>query len=140
MNQSNTAKTKKLPAEEANSRVQVLLAENLHKSYGSRPALRGLSFSLNAGRVMGFLGPNGAGKTTAIRVLTTILEPSLGQYFVTGIHSAYPEKIRSKIGVLPESLGFPKQITGIELLTYFGRLYGRTAAQAKSHGITLLKE
>ena len=101
---------------------QVLLAEDLQKSYGSRPALRGLSFSLQAGRVLGFLGPNGAGKTTAIRILTTILEPDSGYFFVDGISSEYPERIRNKIGVLPESLGFPKQITAIELLTYFGQL------------------
>jgi ABC-2 type transport system ATP-binding protein len=118
----------------------VLLAKDLRKSYGLRPALRGLSFSLNAGRILGFLGPNGAGKTTAIRILTTILEPSSGHFVVDGISSEYPDKIRRKIGVLPESLGFPKQITGIEYLTFFGQLYGRTAAQATAKGMALLEE
>jgi ABC-2 type transport system ATP-binding protein len=103
-------------------------------------ALRGLTFSLQAGRVLGFLGPNGAGKTTAIRILTTILEPTAGRFVVDGISSEYPEKIRRKIGVLPESLGFPKHITGIEYLTYFGQLYGRSAAEAKSLGLELLQE
>jgi len=121
------------------SRV-LLLAEGLHKSYGPRRALRGLSFSLNAGRILGFLGPNGAGKTTAIRILTTMMEADSGQFFVDGISSEYPDKIRRKIGVLPESLGFPKQITGIEYLTYFGRLYGLTAAQARSRSLALLEE
>lgn len=119
---------------------QVLLAEDLRKSYGPRQALRGLSFSLEAGRVLGFLGPNGAGKTTAIRILTTILEPSSGFFFVDGISSEYPEKIRRRIGVLPESLGFPKQMTGIEFLTYFGQLYGRTATEARTNGTALLEE
>jgi ABC-2 type transport system ATP-binding protein len=118
----------------------VLLAKDLRKSYGLRPALRGLSFSLNAGRILGFLGPNGAGKTTAIRILTTILEPSSGHFVVDGISSEYPDKIRRKIGVLPESLGFPKQITGIEYLTFFGQLYGLTAAQATAKGMALLEE
>ncbi len=45
-------------------RTQVLLAEDLRKFYGPRLALQGLSFSLEAGRILGFLGPNGAGKTT----------------------------------------------------------------------------
>src|SRR3972149_6510378 len=103
---------------------QILLAEDLRKSYGPRPALRGLSFSLQAGRILGFLGPNGAGKTTAIRILTTMLEPDAGRFVVDGISSKYPEKIRRKIGVLPENLGFPKQMTGIEYLTYFGQPYG----------------
>jgi ABC-2 type transport system ATP-binding protein len=122
------------------SQAQVLVAEDLEKSYGSRTALRGLSFSLKAGHVMGFLGPNGAGKTTAIRILTTMMEPSSGDFFVDGISSKHPEKIRRRIGALPESLGFPKQITAIEYLTFFGRLYGRTAAEARTNGMALLEE
>jgi ABC-2 type transport system ATP-binding protein len=116
------------------------LAEDLRKSYGPRPALRGLSFSLKAGRILGFLGPNGAGKTTSIRILTTMLEPDAGHFVVDGISSEYPEKIRRKIGVLPENLGFPKQMTAIEYLTYFGQLYGRTTAEARTYGQTLLEE
>ncbi len=120
--------------------TQVLLAENLRKSYGPRPALRGLSFSLNAGRILGFLGPNGAGKTTAIRILTTMLEPDTGSFIVDGISSKYPEKIRRKIGVLPENLGFPRQMTGIEYLTFFGQLYGRTTAEAREYAMIILED
>lgn len=123
-----------------NSQSAVLLAEELRKFYKSREALRGLSFTLKAGRVLGFLGPNGAGKTTAIRILTTIMEPTSGYFFVDGISSEYPEKIRRRIGVLPESLGFPKQITGIEFLIYFGQLYGRSAADARKYAQRLLEE
>jgi len=118
----------------------ILSAHDLHKSYGPRPALRGLSFSLEAGRILGFLGPNGAGKTTAIRILTTILEPDAGHFVVDGISSEHPDQIRRKIGVLPENLGFPRQITGIEYLTYFGQLYGMEAAQARDSGQKLLEE
>jgi ABC-2 type transport system ATP-binding protein len=120
--------------------AEVLLAEDLRKSYGPRPALRGLSFSLQAGRILGFLGPNGAGKTTALRILTTMLDPDSGRFVVAGISSAYPEQIRRKIGVLPENLGLPKHLTGIEYLTYFGELYGRTTADARAYGMTLLEE
>jgi ABC-2 type transport system ATP-binding protein len=127
------------PAPEATA-PPVLLVEDLRKTYGSAPALHGLSFSLKAGRTLGFLGPNGAGKTTAIRILTTVLEPSSGHFFVDGISSDYPKKIRQRIGVLPESLGFAKQVTGIECLTFFGRLYGRTAADARDCGMALLRE
>lgn len=121
-------------------RSQLLLAEDLRKSYGAIAALRGLSFTLDAGRVLGFLGPNGAGKTTAIRILTTILEPDAGRFSIDGISSEFPEKIRRRIGVLPESLGFPKQMTGIEFLIYFAQLYGITAAEARISGAALLKE
>jgi len=123
-----------------NSDHQILLSEDLRKSYGPRQALRGLSFSLKAGRILGFLGPNGAGKTTAIRILTTILEPDSGHFVVDGISSEYPERIRRRIGVLPESLGFPRQMTGIEYLTYFGQLYGRSSADAKANSLRLLED
>lgn len=119
----------------------LLLADDLRKSYdSSRVALRGLSFSLQAGRVLGFLGPNGAGKTTSIRILTTILEPTSGRFYVDGISSEYPEKIRRKIGVLPEGLGFPKHVTGTNYLSYFGQLYGRPASDAKAVAMQLLKD
>jgi ABC-2 type transport system ATP-binding protein len=122
------------------SSLEILKADNLQKYYGKRLALRGLSFSLKAGRVMGFLGPNGAGKTTAIRILTTILEADSGYFFVDGIGSEYPEKIRSRIGVLPESLGFPKQITAVDFLMYFGQLYGWSTSEARRHAVALLEE
>ena len=122
------------------SQSYILLAEDLRKSYGLRPALRGLSFSLKAGRILGFLGPNGAGKTTAIRILTTILQPDAGHFVVDGISCEYPEKIRRRIGVLPEGFGLPKQMTGSEYLTFFGQLYGRTAGEARSYGLALLEE
>ncbi len=64
---------------------------------------------------MGFLGPNGAGKTTSIRILTTILQPSSGHFVVDGVSSDHPEEIRRRIGVLPEGLGFPRQLTGVPL-------------------------
>jgi ABC-2 type transport system ATP-binding protein len=118
----------------------ILVADDLRKSYDGIPALRGLTFALQAGRILGFLGPNGAGKTTAIRILTTVLPPDSGYFSVDGISSDSPERIRRKIGVLPESLGFPKHLTGLEFLTYFGRLYGRRARDAKSQAGTLLQE
>lgn len=131
----NLRKNTKAP----NSQPDVLVAESLSKAYGPRQALQGLSLSLKAGRVLGFLGPNGAGKTTSIRILTTMLEPDSGHFTVDGISSEYPQKIRGKIGVLPENLGFPRQMTGIEYLTYFGQFYGRTAAEAREHSQILLE-
>jgi len=119
---------------------EILRAEGIRKFYGSREALKGLSFSLQSRRVLGFLGPNGAGKTTAIRILTTILEPSEGRFVVDGVSSEQPREIRRRIGVLPESLGFTKSNTAIEHLTYFGQLYGRSAKAAKTHAIALLEE
>ena len=110
---------------------ELLVAEGLRKSYGPRRALQGLTFSLRAGRILGFLGPNGAGKTTSIRILTTMLEPDEGRFEVEGIGSEQPEQIRRRIGVLPESLGLPRHMTGLEYLSYYGQLYGRRSGQAR---------
>jgi ABC-2 type transport system ATP-binding protein len=120
--------------------MEILVAEGIKKTYGQRQALQGLSFSLKAGRILGFLGPNGAGKTTSIRILTTMMEPDAGRFVVNGIGSKEPEKIRRLIGVLPENLGFPRQITAEEYLTYFGQLYGRAQAEARAYALTLLEE
>lgn len=119
---------------------EVLLANDLRKSYGPRPALRGLSFSLHAGHVLGFLGPNGAGKTTAIRIMTTILKPDSGYFAINGTSYENPEKIRNLIGVLPESMGFPKHLTGFEYLIFFSQIYGRSKAEAKVSAGQLLEE
>ena len=121
------------------SQPEILVAEGLRKSYGPRKALKELTFSLKAGRILGFLGPNGAGKTTSIRILTTMMEPEAGHFVIDGISSEYPEQIRHRIGVLPESLGFPKQMTGLEYLIYYGQLYGRTATEATNKAHTLLE-
>jgi ABC-2 type transport system ATP-binding protein len=118
----------------------LLIATDLRKFYGPRLALRGLTFSLQAGHILGFLGPNGAGKTTAIRILTTIMAPDGGSFSVNGIPSEKPDEIRRKIGVLPENLGFPKQMTGLEYLSYYGQLFGQSAADARTRSQTLLKE
>lgn len=122
------------------SQPEILVAEGLKKSYGPRKALQGLTFSLKAGRVLGFLGPNGAGKTTSIRILTTMMEPEAGHFVIDKIGSEYPEQIRRRIGVLPENLGFPRQMTGLEYLIYYGQLYGRTASEAKENAKVLLED
>ena len=119
---------------------QILVAEDLKKSYGPRHALQGLSFSLRAGRILGFLGPNGAGKTTSIRILTTMMEPESGRFVVDGVGSEHPEKIRRMIGVLPENLGLPRQMTGQEYLTYFGQFYGLSHPQARDNAARLLED
>ena len=116
----------------------ILVAHDIHRSYGPRRALRSLSFSLRPGRVLGFLGPNGAGKTTAIRVLTTVLEPTSGTFEVDGVTSDHPDQIRRRIGVLPEGLGFPRHTSGVDYLTFYGQLYGRRRADARQVALGLL--
>jgi ABC-2 type transport system ATP-binding protein len=122
------------------SQPDVLVVEDLRKSYGSRRALQGLTFSLKAGRILGLLGPNGAGKTTSIRILTTMMEPESGHFVIDGVSSRYPEQVRRKIGVLPENFGFPRQMTGLEYLIYYGQLYGLTDSEARQNAQILIDD
>ncbi len=109
-------------------------------TYGDRLAIDDLTVSVARGEVLGVLGPNGAGKTTAIRVLTTMLVPSKGTFSVAGIADSHPSEIRRRIGVLPESPGYPDPQTGAEFLRYHGRLHGLDRAAAHSNAERLLAE
>ncbi len=117
-----------------------LRANDISKSYGTVEAIQGLSFEAHSGEVIGLLGPNGAGKTTAIRVLTTIFKPTSGSFSINGIPHTRQSEIRRYVGVLPESAGYPEHQTGHEYLTYYGRLYGLPAVEARDKASTLLRE
>ena len=120
------------------SQPDVLVVEDLRKSYGPRHALQGLTFSLKAGRILGLLGPNGAGKTTALRILTTAIEPESGHFVIDGIPSRYPEQIRQKIGVLPETVNFHEQVTGLEYLINYGQQAGLGNSEARQNAQILM--
>ncbi|MFA5943509.1 MAG: ABC transporter ATP-binding protein [Candidatus Thermoplasmatota archaeon] len=120
--------------------TQVLEARRLLMKYGDRVAVQDLSFRLHAGEILGFLGPNGAGKTTAIRMLTTILEPTDGSFSVGDINDDEPAKIRRRIGVLPESHGFPSHLTALEYLTYQARFFDVPRREAAEKATNLLDE
>ena len=115
-------------------------ARGVEKHYGSLVAVADLSFEAAEGEILGVLGPNGAGKTTAIRVLTTILAPTRGTFAVAGIPHTRAAEIRRRIGVLPESAGYPEHQTGEEYLRYHARLYGRSRADARVVAAALLDE
>lgn len=104
-------------------------------------ALRGVSLNVKWGEVYGLLGPNGAGKTTTVKILSTLLIPDEGEAYVDG-HNVVDEANRVKpiIGLLlyPDR-GFYSRLSGLENLTYFGRLYGLSSVEAYRRAIELLK-
>jgi ABC-2 type transport system ATP-binding protein len=82
----------------------MIAIENLSKNYGDTEALRGVSFHVPRGQVVGFLGPNGAGKSTTMKILTGYVDKTAGSVTVGGIDVANdPVEARKKIGYLPES-------------------------------------
>ena len=89
------------------------------------PAVEDVTFTVNPGEVFGLLGPNGAGKTTTLRMLCTVLKPSLGFATVAG-HDIVREagRVRQSIGFLSANTGIYDRMTPWEMVTYYGKLYG----------------
>ncbi len=105
-------------------------ARSLCKAYadlrrGNIMALDDVSFHAEPGQVYGLLGPNGAGKTTALRILSTILQPTSGTAIVGGFDCVtQPELVRHQIGYISANTAIYDRMTGWEMVEYFGRLYG----------------
>jgi ABC-2 type transport system ATP-binding protein len=93
-------------------------------------ALHELTVSVNEGEIFGFLGPNGAGKTTTIRLLLGLLHPTSGNARVLG-HDIVRDSlaIRAATGYLPGGIALYDTMTGVQMLDYLGRLYGRPTPQ-----------
>jgi ABC-2 type transport system ATP-binding protein len=117
-----------------------LEVSGLCKRYGQRVALTDLDVVVGGGEILGMLGPNGAGKTTAIRILTTILEPTRGSFSVAGVPHTRPADVRRRIGALPESAGYPARQTGEEYVRYHARLHGRSRQSARDTARALLED
>jgi ABC-2 type transport system ATP-binding protein len=103
----------------------MLEARGLAKYYSAIPAVRGLSFTLKPGGVIGLLGPNGSGKSTTVSILAGLLEPSGGNVFLDGRDVrddllAY----KAKVGYVPEEAVLYTYLTGPEYLALVGNLRG----------------
>ena len=105
------------------SPVPAIAASAVHKAFGRRVALHGLTLEVAAGEVFGFLGPNGAGKTTAMKILLGLVRPTGGTALVFGRPPTDPAA-RRRLGYLPEHFRFQEWATGVELLDFHGRLAG----------------
>lgn len=94
--------------------------------YPGHRALDGLRLSVPAGQVYGLLGPNGAGKSTTINLVTGLLRPTSGRIQVNGVDAlAEPEKARSSLAYVSESVALYPFLTGIENLQLFSRMAGQ---------------
>lgn len=99
-----------------------LEAEGVWKYYGDFPALRGVAFRVEPGSTLALLGRNGAGKTTLLRILAGLSKPSRGS---VKIHDAQvrDESTRRRIGVLGHGISLYEELSALENLLIFARLY-----------------
>jgi len=103
----------------------IIEVEGLTKSYGSKRGIANVSFQVEEGEVFGFLGPNGAGKTTTIRLLMALLRADAGTACIAGLDCWQQSvEIKRLIGYLPGEPSLDPNLTGGQLLEYFGHLRG----------------
>ena len=97
--------------------------KNLVKSYGGKPVVDDLSFTVESGQIYGFLGPNGAGKSTTMNILTGYIGMTSGQVTINGYDLLEePEQVRRSIGYLPEQPPLYTDMTPKEYLDFAAEL------------------
>ncbi len=109
-----------------------------HLSIGRIQALQGVDLDVPSSGIYGFIGPNGAGKTTTLKIVTGLLFPSEGEVRIKG-RPAGDNLVRMDLGFLPESPYFYDYLTGEELVTFFGSLFGIPGKELRDRTSSLLE-
>ena len=98
---------------------------DVHRLFPNVYAVKGISFDIQRGQVVGFIGANGAGKTTTMRMMATLDQPSQGDIVVAGENVAHrPDLVRRLVGWMPDNYGTYANMTVLEYLDFFARAYG----------------
>jgi len=107
--------------------------EGLTRRFGHFTAVDHVSFSVAKGSIFGFLGPNGSGKSTVIRMLCGILKPTEGRGRIAGLDVAEDvDKLKGKLGYMSQKFSLYDELTVMENLLFYGRLYGLGRADLKA--------
>ncbi len=110
----------------------MLEVTQLHKYYGSFHAVKGISFAVEKGEIVGFLGPNGAGKTTTMKIITGFMSMSSGNVAVNGFDVNHESlQVRSQIGYLPENAPLYEDMTVTEYLSFMANMRHLRGAQRR---------
>jgi ABC-2 type transport system ATP-binding protein len=110
----------------------MIAVENLTKRYGDFTAIKGVSFNVDEGEVVGFLGPNAAGKTTTMRILTCFMPPTDGTARIANYDiSRNPLEVRKHIGYLPENVPLYTEMSVESYLGFMARIKGVSGGERK---------
>ncbi|HEY3420529.1 MAG TPA: heme ABC exporter ATP-binding protein CcmA [Methanomassiliicoccales archaeon] len=119
----------------------MLQVKDLWKSYGRKEVLKGVSLSLESGKMMAILGPNGAGKTTLLRIIATLSSADKGQVLIDSIDiRADPVEARRAIGAVMHAPLIYDELTVIENLRFFHSMAGRPSSQFMPRAEALLED
>lgn len=108
--------------------MHAVYIENLNKSYGATPVLKGINLAIEPGEFYALMGPNGSGKSTLASVLASVVKFDSG---IVEIYGRRPEQARRWIGYIPQDNFSVPQLTGRENLYYFAGLSGYSGAKAR---------
>ena len=113
------------PAAASSARAPIIVVSDLRKRYGDLVAVDGVSFEVAEGEVFGILGPNGAGKTTTLEMIEGMRPIDEGGAVIDGVDVRRdPREVKRRIGIQLQASAFFDELTLVELLDLFGRLYG----------------
>jgi ABC-2 type transport system ATP-binding protein len=106
--------------------------EQLTKRFGDFCAVDHISFSVGHGEIFGLLGPNGAGKSTLIRMMTTLIPPTEGTVRIDGCDVVRdPDGVRRAIGVIPQAMTSDLDLSALENMQIFAKLYGMSSRESR---------
>jgi len=114
-----------------------VVVEEVWKRFDRTDVVRGLSFDVRPGELLGFLGPNGSGKTTTMRMILDIIRPDRGTIRVFGGRPGVDHQ--SRVGYLPEDRGLYRDVPVLDTLTYFGALRGMSTSDSRRRAADLLE-
>ncbi|MVM33222.1 ATP-binding cassette domain-containing protein [Spirosoma sp. HMF4905] len=118
----------------------IIQLNDLYKSYGSTPVLKGINLNVSPGQVVGYIGPNGAGKSTTIKILIGMLPDYAGEATVLGMDvKTNSLEIKRRIGYVPENAALYDTLTPMEYLQFIGQLYGLETGQIERKALDLLR-
>ena len=118
----------------------MLVIQNLRKNFGTRCAVKDISFSVGKGETVGLLGPNGAGKTTAIAMICGIAKADAGRVTLDG-EAITPESrtLKQRVGLVPQDLALFEELSAWANIELFGGLYGITGPLLEQRGTAALQ-
>lgn len=120
--------------------MSILEVNNLKKVYGDSEVVKGISFTVKEGEILGFLGPNGAGKSTTINILSTALKATEGEIKFKGVNILKDKKrYKSSVGIVPQNLAIFENLPAIENVKYFASFYGIRGNKLKEKSEEALK-
>lgn len=113
---------------------------DLTKVFGEKVAVDRITFQVGRGEFFGFLGPNGAGKSTTIRMLCGLMPPTEGTARVAGYDVCeHLLEVKRRIGILPEEIHTYERLSGLELLTFVGRLFNMRDEEISRRALDLFR-